>query len=481
MAEQSLKEKTAKGLFWGGLSNGAQQLLNLFFGIFLARILTPADYGMVGMLTIFSLIASSLQESGFTAALTNKKVVTHNDYNAVFWFSILLSLCLYFLLFFAAPLIANFYQTPELTALARYSFLGFLIASFGIAHSAYLFRNLKVKQRAMSSVIGLLFSGTIGVTLAYFGFAYWGIATQNLVYISVVTICYWCFSSWRPSFRIDFSPLRDMIKFSCYLLITNIFNHINNNLLSVVLGKFYSDKDVGYYNQANKWCGMGQQVILGMIVSVAQPVLVNTANDIERQRQVFRKMLRFAAFVSFPALFGLGLVSRELIVITVTEKWLPSVSLIQMLCIGGAFTPIIALYQQLIISRGSSHIFMWNTIAIGIFQVIAAFLSYPYGIHVMLIVYVCINIAWLAVWQHLVWKRIRLTVFQAMKDIFPYAFIAACAILISYYLTCRIDNDYFRIFAKIIMAVIAYVGAMWAFNSVTFKESIQYLTKKKQI
>lgn len=481
MAEQSLKDKTAKGLFWGGLSNGAQQLLNLFFGIFLARILTPADYGMVGMLTIFSLIASSLQESGFTAALTNKKVVTHNDYNAVFWFSICLSLCLYFLLFFAAPLIADFYQTPELTALARYSFLGFLIASFGIAHSAYLFRNLKVKQRAMASVIGLIFSGTIGVTLAYLGFAYWGIATQNLVYISVVTICYWYFSSWRPSFHIDFSPLKDMIKFSCYLLITNIFNHINNNLLSVVLGKFYSDKEVGYYNQANKWCGMGQQVILGMIVSVAQPVLVNTANDIERQKQVFRKMLRFAAFVSFPALFGLGLISRELIIITVTEKWFPSVSLIQMLCIGGAFTPIIALYQQLIISRGSSHIFMWNTIAIGIFQVIAAVLSYPYGIHIMLLVYVCINIAWLAVWQHLAWKRIRLTIYQAMKDILPYAFIATCAILVSYYLTYRIGNDCLRIFAKIIMAVIVYVGAMWAFNSVTFKESIQYLTKKKQI
>lgn len=478
MVEQSLKEKTAKGLFWGGLSNGAQQLLNLLFGIFLARILTPSDYGMVGMLTIFSLIAGSLQESGFTAALTNKKEVTDRDYNAVFWFSISLSTCLYFLLFFCAPLIADFFNTPELTALARYSFLGFLIGSSGTAHSAYLFRNLKVKQRAMSSVIALVFSGSIGVTLAYFGFAYWGIATQSLVYIAVVTICYWCFSSWRPSFHIDFSPLRGMIKFSSYLLITNIFNHINNNLLSVTLGRYYSEKEVGYYNQANKWSGMGQQAILGTIISVAQPVLATTSNDVERQRQVFRKMLRFAAFISFPALFGLGLISKELIIITVTEKWLPSVGLIQLLCIGGAFTPIIALYQQLIISWGKSHLFMWNIIAIGILQVLAAILSYPYGVHIMLIIYVSINIGWLFVWQYIVWKRIKLTLFQTLKDIIPYVFVAACAILLSYYITLQIENNYFRISAKIIVAAIAYVTAMWAFSSVTFKESIQFLTKK---
>ena len=135
---QSLKEKTAKGLFWGGFSNGIQQLLNLLFGIFLARLLTPADYGMVGMLAIFSLIASSIQESGFTAALVNKKEVTHNDYNAVFWFNAAISLSLYLLLFLCAPLIAGFYKTPELIPLARYSFIGFFIASLGISHSACL-------------------------------------------------------------------------------------------------------------------------------------------------------------------------------------------------------------------------------------------------------------------------------------------------------------------------------------------------------
>ena len=164
--EETLKDKTAKGIFWGGMSNGLQQLLNLIFGIFLGRLLSPTDYGMVGMLTIFSLIAGSLQESGFTAAIANKKEVTHRDYNAVFWFSVLVSATLYILLFMAAPLIADFYHTPELAPLARYSFIGFFISSFGTAHFAKLFREMKVKQRTIATFTALCISGIVGVILS---------------------------------------------------------------------------------------------------------------------------------------------------------------------------------------------------------------------------------------------------------------------------------------------------------------------------
>ena len=142
MAEQSLKDKTAKGLLWGGISNGVQQLLNLAFGIFLARILTPADYGMVGMLAIFTAIAGTLQDSGFTSALANKKEVTHRDYNAVFWFSFLTGITLYIILFFSAPLIAAYYRQPDLIPLARFTFLGFVISSSATAHSASHFWDL---------------------------------------------------------------------------------------------------------------------------------------------------------------------------------------------------------------------------------------------------------------------------------------------------------------------------------------------------
>ena len=230
MTSPTLKEKTARGLLWGGLSNGVQQVLNLVFGIFLARMLTPADYGRVGMLTIFSTIAAALQESGFTFALVNIKDIQHKDYNAVFWFSIGMSLTIYTILFFCAPLIAYFYETPELTALARYSFIGFVVSSFGTAQSGFVLKNLMVKQRAISEFVGLVVSGCVGLLMAYNGFAYWGIATQSITYTLVVTLMLWYYSSWRPTLDIDFTPLKSMIGFSIKLLITRIITQVNNHI-----------------------------------------------------------------------------------------------------------------------------------------------------------------------------------------------------------------------------------------------------------
>lgn len=473
--KQSLKEKTAKGLFWGGFSNGIQQLLNLFFGIFLARLLTPADYGMVGMLSIFSLIAGSFQESGFTAALANKKEVSHKDYNAVFWFSSGMSLCLYIILFLSAPAIAYFYEVPALTPLARYSFLGFFIASLGTAPSAYLFRNLKVKQKAISLIIALVISGTTGVLMAYFGYAYWGIATQSLVYTGIVTICYWYLSPWRPTLSIDLSPLKGIFSFSSRILFTNIFTHINNNLFSIILGKFYSEKEVGYFGQANKWNNMGHSFITSMINGVAQPVLSQVTEDRKRQLQVFRKMLRFTSFVSFPAMFGLSFIAPELIKITITDKWLASVEMLQLLCIGGAFIPISMLYSNLIISKGKSNIHMWSTVSLGLLQILIVFLFYPYGIATMITAYVSTNICWLFVWHYLVWQQIQLPLWQALKDIVPYAAITLGCIIAAYFITLDITDIYLLCLSKIVLTATFYFMLMWLCNSVTFRECLSYL------
>jgi O-antigen/teichoic acid export membrane protein len=175
----SLKKKTAKGLFWGGIGNGMIQMLNLFFGIILARILSASDYGMVGMLAIFSQIAGSIQEFGFTNAIVNKKDISDIDYNSVFWFSITCGLCSYIILFFLAPFIADFYHQEELILLARFVFLGFVISSIGTAFNAYFFRNMMVKQRITSQVIALCCSGIIGICMAFYGMSYWSIAIQS--------------------------------------------------------------------------------------------------------------------------------------------------------------------------------------------------------------------------------------------------------------------------------------------------------------
>ena len=478
MAEQSLKDRTAKGLFWGGISNSIQQALNLIFGIFLARLLNDSDYGMVGMLTIFSLIAGSLQESGFIAALVNKKNIKHEDYNAVFWFCSGISLVLYVLLYACAPLIAAFYGNDELTPLARYTFIGFFISSLGIAHSAFLFRNLMVKQRAISYIIALIVSGTSGIILAYNGFSYWGIATQNLIYILITNGCFRYFSKWRPSFHFNFSPLKSMIGFSSKLLLTNIFCHINNNIFSIILGKYYSEKEVGQFNQANKWNYIGHSFITGMVNNVAQPVFSHITDDRLRQQRAFRKLLRFTSFISFPAMFGISLIAPEMITIAITDKWLPSAHILQILAIGGAFLPIATLYSNLLISKGKSDIYMWNTILLGTLQLIVMFLLNGYGIRAMLLVYISINILWLLVWHYFVQKEIDYSLSNASKDILPFAGIALLTMLVTSYATQSIVNIYLLIVLKILIAAAVYITIMWATRSKIFKECIQYLRHK---
>ena len=451
MPEPSLKEKTAKGLLWGAINNGAQQVLVLVFGIILGRILSPDEYGMVGMLTIFTLIGNSLQESGFRAALVNVRNIRHEDYNAVFWCSLLIGTCAYLILFFCAPLIARFYQEPELVPLARYCFLAIPIASLGTAQGAYLFCNLKVRQQALSGIIAHMVSGSLGITLAFNGFSYWGIATQSLTYLIIVTLCTWYFSPWRPTFHIDFHPLRPLFAFSSKLLITNIANQLNNNLLSVILGKYFTPQAVGNYNQANKWNATGHQFITGMMGSVAQPVLASINDDRERSLRVFRKILRFCAFLAFPAMFGLSIITRELILITVGEKW--------------------------------TNVYMWNIITQVVLQLAVVLLIVRFGgdIHTMVIAGVCINIGWIFVWQRFAFRFIRLTLRMLLLDLIPFLVIALTACGIGWGIAEYTGGPLpITFLIKVITAAICYFLVMRLAHAEIMQECIGYLFKKKR-
>ena len=479
MAEQ-LKDKTAKGLLWGFLNNSTMQVLNAVFGIVLARLLSQDDYGLIGMLTIFTSIAASLQDSGFVSALTNKKDATHRDYNSVFWFNVGMSSCLYALFFLTAPMLALFYHEPLITPLFRYYSLAFLAASFSIVPRAMLFKQLRQKELAIISVISLIISGTVGVTMAFMGMAYWGIATQGIMFTLSVSVLSWAFSGWRPSRQVSFQPIREMLGFSSKMLITNIFNQINQNIFSLVLGRYYTKSEVGHFNQANKWNMMGASTITGMVQGVAQPTFVQVGDDRERLCRAFSKMLRFTCFVAFPAMFGLALIAPEFIVILITEKWLPSARLMQMLCIAGAFMPIATLYFNIIISRGKSDVYMWNVIAQGsvILLTILAINKLGYGIETMVWAYVAITIMWIAVWNYFVWREIGFSIMQTLRDITPFLVVAALSMVVAYFVTRQIANIYLLLIAKVIVAAALYLGTMWLMGAKIMRECIGYLLKR---
>lgn len=480
MTAKSLKEKTANGLLWGSINSGAQQALNLVFGIFLGRLLSPADYGMVGMLTIFTLIASALQESGFISGLNRKKVVTDADYNAVFWFNVLCSVSIYVVLFFSAPLIATWYRQPALIPLARLSFLSFVISALNTSPRAWLFRNMRVRETAIITMVALVCSGVIGVVLAWKGFAYWGIAIQNIVFCLMLTIGSWWFADWHPTWHIDLRPLRGMIGFSSKLLATNIFTHINNNIFSIFFGRFYGEKTVGYYNQANKWTGMGYTMLTGMVWSVTQPLFARLSYDEpERMQRVFRKMLRLTAFLSCPCLFGLALVAPEFITITITSKWLVSAHLMQILCVGGAFVPIASLYSNFVVSQGRSNIFMWNTIAQCLVQMLLLLVLYPFGVETMVVAYVVVNTLWLLVWHYFVFRLIKLPLYHALRDIVPFVLIALVAMAVAWWAANLLaSNVYFSIVVKIVVAALVYMALLRLLGAQIMSECLDFVKSK---
>jgi len=477
----TLKDKAAKGLFWSAFNSGTIQLLNAVFGIILARRLTQDDYGLIGMLMIFALVANSLQDSGFVTALTNRRDATHKDFNSVFWFNVIVSFMMYVLFFFLAPLIAAFYNEPLLTSLSRYYFLGFFIASFSIVPRAILFRQIRQKPLAIIGVVALLISGTVGIIMAYNDMAYWGLATQTILFNLTVSVLSWIVSGWRPSFTVTFQPIREMFGFSSKMLITNIFNQINNNIFALVIGKLYTKTEVGLYSQANKWNMMGAQTIIGMVQGVAQPTFVQVGDDKDRLCHSFSKMLRFTCFVCFPVMFGLSLIAPEFIVILITEKWLSSALLMRILCVGGAFLPISTLYFNMLIARGKSNIYMWNIICQGLVM-LASIIAIHYlagNVRDMVIVYACILALWVLVWQYFVWREIGFRLLQAFKDILPFGFLAAATMITTYFLTDSIQNIYWLLISRILLAMVIYLAVLWILKAKILRESIIYIFKRK--
>ncbi len=477
----NLKSAVAKGFLWGGMSNAICQLLNLFIGIFLARILGPDDYGPIGMLAIFSAIAGSLQDSGFVAALANRKRVTHDDYNAVFWFNVLVSLLMYVGLFFAAPLIVDFFDEPSLLWLSRYLFLGFVVAAFGIAPSAYLFRELKVKERSIAQMLSIVVSGIVGIAFAAGGYSFWGIATQSIMYVLVRSVVCWWFTPWRPSFRVNFAPLGYLFAFSYRLLITNIFLRVNWNIFSFILGgnRHYTRVDVGNYTKAAEWMCMGSEIVNGMVNNVAQPVLAKVADDGRRQLRVFRKMLRFTAFVSFPLLFGLSLVAPQIIVIAITDKWIESAYMLRVLALWGAFMPVQSMFTNLLISRGRSEVFMWGTVVQGIIVLLLLVAMAPWGIHAMMFAYVLFNFVWLFVWRHYAGVEVGLTLSMFVRDMFPYAILAGAVMIVTGYLTASIENIYLLLTARVAVAAVLYIATLMIVRNSELYEAMEYVAHKK--
>lgn len=474
----NLKEKTAKSIAWGAINNGTTQVLNLVFGIVLARKLSEADYGIVALITIFTAVASCLQSAGFSQALANLKPPTFRDYNAVYWFNVLAGFSMYAILFLCAPLLAYFFELPILTDVSRLAFLTIPLSALGIVPNAKLWIELRNRELAIAAIVSLILSGSVGMWLAFHRYGYWSLVWQQIIFIGANTLIKYYFTRWMPKLPVDFTPIRQMFGFSSKLLLTNILTVISQQVQTFIFGKMLPINTVGQFSQANKWNTMGHSFISNTMAQVAQPVLTNADNEEGRQERVFRKMLRFTSLVCFPLMFGLALVAHEFIIVTIGTKWEPSVILLQLLCIGGAFIPLQTLYQNFIISRGRSDSYLRLVALQIVLQIILTLSLAPLGITAMVAAFSVLNVLFTACWHFALQHIHPLSMFDVLKDTMPFALIAAVVMLATHYITLSVTTLWLLLLTRMMLAAVLYLVIMRLLNVAILKECLQFIRKK---
>ncbi|MBR0533519.1 MAG: lipopolysaccharide biosynthesis protein [Bacteroidales bacterium] len=476
MAGSELKTKTIRGLFWGGFNSGVKQVVSALIGLVLLSKLTPGDYGLVGMLAIFTGIAGTLQEGGFTSALANRKEFSHDDFNSVFWFNNLISILMYVVLWFCAPLIAGFYDQPELVTISRVLFLAFVFNGMSLAYNAYLFRFLMVREKAAIEIISSIVAGLAAIILAIKGYGYWALVVNTVLMSFVASLLRIIIVPWHPTLKLNFHPVWEMFGFSFKLVIASFVTQLQNNIFSVVLGRAYTEREVGFYSQGNKWTVMGQTMISGTVNSVAQPTMAKVVDNAERSLKVFRKFMRLTACMVCPAMLGIAFIAPQLIQV-INPEFMPSVPVMQFISIGCIALSLSNMYSQMNIAHGRSDLNLLITVIGAALQIAMAFVVYRYGINVIAISIAACNFVVLAAWQLISGRHVGYTLPMLLMDVLPYAGLAILVVTVTYFATRFVHNAALLLCAKIIVTVVLYVLALKFLDSAIYREARVFIKR----
>lgn len=378
-------KKVLSNLIWRFSERTAAQGVSFIVSIVLARLLTPEDYGLIGLITVFISIATVFITNGFGTALIQKENTTQKDYSSVFYFSISMGITMFLILYLAAPFIADFYKEPVLTNVVRVLGLSLIIAGINSVQQAYVSKTMQFKRFFYSTIIGTVTSAFIGILMAYKGFGVWALVAQNLSNQIMDTCILWFTVKWRPTLEFSLTEMKKMFHYGWKLVFSSLLDTVYNNLYSLVIGKFYSAKDLGYYNRGRNIPNMVITNINGSIQSVLFPAFSNSQGDKEKLKSMVRRAIMTSTYLIMPAMMGLAAVSKPLTIILLTEKWLPSVPFMQFSCFILAFWPIHTANLQAINAVGRSDIFLKLEIIKKIMGFSLMVISIPFGIYAMMI------------------------------------------------------------------------------------------------
>jgi len=441
----SLKKRTLSGLKWSAYERIISQGITFIISIIIARILSPSDYGVIGMIAIFIGIANVFIHGGFGSALVRKLGRSDVDFSTAFYYNIAVSLFFYVFLFFCAPLIANFYDTPSLTKITRVVGLNIIIGAFSAMQRTKLVIAVDFKTQAKISLITLSITGTLGITLAYTGFGVWALIIQHLATTFITTVLLLFFIRWKPLWTFSMASFKELFGFGSKIMLSGMLDTIYTNIYQVVIGKKYTATDLGYYSRASGFAQLPSLEITNIFQRVTYPVLSEIQNDLERLAINYRKLLKMSAFVVFPIMTLLVALGEPLIRVLLTEKWMPAVPLMQILCIGHMFAPIHSINLNLLQVKGRSDLFLKLEIVKKIMITAVLLISFSFGITAICIGMAVVSVIALAINTHYTGKLIKLGFWKQMNDLIPVLTLSVLSGALAFLPSLIFSNSYVQL------------------------------------
>lgn len=468
-----LRNKAAKGIAWTAIQKYSTMFISFVSGIILARLLTPYDYGCIGMLAIFMTLSESFIDCGFGAALIQKKNPTQEDYSTVFYFNIGISLLIYAVLFFVAPAIASFYNVPLLSKVLRVQGVVLIIYALNIIQSNQLRKNLNFKLLAIIGLSTTIISLIVTIIMAYSGFGVWALVVQNILVAAIPCVVYWFFVKWRPAKVFSLKSFNELFSFGIFLFLSTLINKFSQQVQGLLIGKLYTPATMGYYSKAHSTEQLASHSVSQVMVQVTYPLFSKVQDDKQALGNMIKRMTMTIAYITMPLLTLLMLIAKPLFLLLYSERWLPCVPYFQILCLAGMANCLLSSNLQAITAIGLSKThFVWTIIRRGVgilFIVGGMFLCGMKGLLAGAVLNECFSYM---VNVFLVSKYIGYKWWNQLLNILPVMVVvvisALASILVSYAMHLPI---YIDALLKIVAFITVYMG--W---SLLFKpESYMYI------
>ncbi len=474
-----MKGDAHKSVLWSGIQQFVVFAIQFAVGIVLARLLDPYDFGVIAMQGVFFAISNAFIDCGLEGALIQKKECTRSDENSAFIFSTSISLALYLLLFFGAPVIEEFYQTPNLGKVLRVSALVLMINAVGIVPRSLLQRQLRFKELAVATTTISMFSGVVALLMAYNGYAYWALVGQTLLAAALMNMAYYVYSRWWPSLQFSAESFRQLFSFGLPMMFTSLVHAVYNNLYSLVIGKRFNAWQLGLYNRADNYSSYVSYNLSDMSMRALYPILSRTQDNIEQLKVAALRILHASAFIVVPINIFLLVKAEDIICILLTEKWLEMAPLMQVMCISSMGYVVSNLHFNLFKSIGRTQILFICELIKKILGILILLITFQYGLMVMvwgLLVYAALSIL---VSSLFVWHFMLITLRDQGRQVYMVILNTLIPILACFLIGEFFDNIYLRLGLSLVTFFSIYGILAWFEKDKAIDFLMGYFKKEK--